>query len=214
LKVTVSWIFALFLTAYGLVRAALWVRGQVRFHMVKHEMPPAGVPRPVPEHLPPTLARYYTATDALRVALADDLRKISIVMVTDPDAPLGQIRNGRFRWAVLDAWMRIREWRREVAPAPGSAFEPAPCLDPYADHGLGSEPVDRCAERIRSVWWQAVRARQLDPFVMDDVREVRGAIARLVAELDRQQARLANADAHPYRGPRLAPTQAAVQLPG
>lgn len=209
-----SWIFALFLTAYGLVRAVLWLRGQIRYQMVKDEMPAVGVPRPVPEHLPPSLAAYFAATDTLRVHLADDLRNISIVMVTDPDAPIGQVRDGRFRWAVLDAWMRIREWRKAVAAPTDEAFERVLLQEQYADHGLGGAPVDRCAERIRKVWWQAVRARQLDPFTMDDVRSVRGALSRLVSELEQQQDRLAQTDAHPYRGSTLLAPQATVQLPG
>jgi hypothetical protein len=182
--------------------------------MVKDEMPASGVARPVPEHLSPTLTTYFTATDALRVHLADDLRQISIVMVTDPDAPIGQVRDGRFRWAVLDAWMRIREWRKAVEAPNDDALDRVLLQEQYADHGLGSAPVDRCAERIRKVWWQAVRARQLDPFTMDDVRAVRGALSRLVSELEQQQDRLAHTDAHPYRGSTLAPPHAAVQLPG
>lgn len=211
---TVSWIFALFLTAYGLVRAVLWVRGQIRFQMIKDELPPVGVPRPVPEHLPPSLATYFAATDALRVHAANDLRQISICMVTDPDAPIGHVRDRRFRWAVLDAWMRFREWRRDVADAIDPAAGPVHLLEQYADHGLGSGPVDRCAERIRSVWWQAVRARHLEPYMLEDVRVVRGALSRLVSELEQQQEQLARADAHPYRGATLASSHAPVQLPG
>lgn len=205
-----SWIFALFLTAYGLVRAVLWVRGQIRFRMVKDQMPAAGVPAPVPEHLPRDLAAYFEATDTLRVHLANDVRKISIVMVTDPDAPIGQVRDSQFRWALLDAWMRIRAWRRAVE----ADTCPASWPDHYTDHGLSAAPIERCAERIRAVWWQAVRARPLDPFVMEEVQAVRGALARLVAELEQQQDRLARAAAHPYRGATLAAPQAAVQLPG
>jgi hypothetical protein len=214
LKVAVSWIFALFLTAYGFVRAVLWMRGQIRYQMVKDDMPAVGVPRPVPEHLPPTLAAYFAATDALRVHVANDLRQISIVMVTDPDAPIGHIRDGRFRWAILDAWMRVREWRRTVESPTEHTLERVLLLEQYADHGVGAAPVDRCVERIRSVWWQAVRARQLDPFEIDDVRMVRGCLARLVAELEAQQDRLSQADAHPYRGSTLSSAQATVQLSG
>ncbi len=206
-----SWIFTLFLMIYGLVRVVLWVRGQIRYRLIKDQIPGPGIPRPPPERLLPALSPFFEATDELRVDLANDLRMISIALITDPDVPIGHVRDGRVRWALLDANMHMRKWRRAVRLREDDSVE---LRHHYDDFDLSCLPIDHCAQRIRRVWWQAVRARRGEPFLVVDVETAASALARAVSDLGRMQDRLSRGKSHPYRGTLSAPTPATSQPAG
>lgn len=167
-------------------------------------------PRRTPEHLTRPLADVFEATDELRQRLVEDIRTISILQIVDPDVPLGHIRDSRFRSAVLDAWMRLRRWRTATQQHDESALE---LLWLHDDVTQAGRRLDAAAETIRPVWWQAVRARPLDPFEMEDVLKLRDTLAHMVAELERVQDRMSELEAHPYRGSAFAP-HAPVELAG
>jgi hypothetical protein len=206
-----SWIFALLLTIYGIVRLVSWIRGQILWRIHRAEIDRPVVPRATPDHLGPRSAEVFAATDALRLALLEDLRLVSTVLVTDPDVPLGHLRDARFRWAVLDAWLRMGRWQRAVA-----AREPATAEDLFLrdELGVGGHRLSGARERIRRVWWQAVRARALDPYLVTDVHTVKSALETMALVLDSIEDDLGRTGADPYRGAHLAPAQAAVQPTG
>ena len=206
----VSWIFALLLVGYGLLRAVLWIRGQVMFRLAGDRVVQRAQPRPTPEHLSSGLASVFEATDELRLRLVEDVRTISILQIVDPDVPLGHVRDARFRAAVLDAWMRLRRWRAATQRHDESAIELSWLHDDVIEAG---RRLDAAAETIRPIWWQAVRARPLDPFEMEDVLKLRNTLEYMVTELERVQDRMSELEAHPYRGSALAP-HAPVELSG
>jgi hypothetical protein len=205
----VSWIFALLLAIYGFVRMVLWVRGQVRYWMCKHDLVQPAKAREVPQHLSRELAGFFAATDDLRLRLVDDLRKISIVLITDPDVPLGQVRDGRFRWAVLDAWLQIRRWLSATQLHEDTSAE---FMLLHEELGLATGRLRQTVEFMRPIWWQAVRARALDPFDLEQVRSFRGALGDIVAELEGIQEQMTRRESHPYRGSRLATAHPAIDF--
>jgi hypothetical protein len=190
----VSWIFSFLLACYVLVRIVLRVRGQLRWLSVRESLPKP--PPPVtaaPEHLGPGLAGFYVQTRALRIALVEARRMLMTVAVTDPDAPLGRVRDARYRRALMQSFSDINRWLRGIRE-----------LDDHATMGLsdlhlGGGSVEQLRDALRGRWRAVSRARPLDLFPLEDVLAVQRTLELLDDELAAIERGLERLGDDPYR---------------
>lgn len=188
-----SWIFSFLLACYALVRLALWLRGQMRWLALRRTLPPIPPAVAPPSHLTPKLAELFTTSRELRANLAYARRSLTAVEATDPDAPLGQVRDRRYRRALMESWTQLQQWIDQVeALQVGDQPE-------YADLEHGSDSVARLRESLRGKWKAVASARALDPFALDDLVAVRQTLEQVDAELAGLEARLSKVGEHPYR---------------
>jgi hypothetical protein len=190
----VSWIFSFLLACYVLVRIVLRVRGQLRWLGIRHTLP---VPPPnvtlAPEHLDRALAGLYVDTRGLRIALIQARRTLMSVAVTDPDAPLGRVRDAQYRRTLMQSYSEINAWLRGIRELDQHAAAS------LADMHLGSRPVEQLRDGLRDRWHAVARARALEPFALEDLLAVQRTLESLDDELvaiERGLERLAD---HPYR---------------
>jgi hypothetical protein len=209
----VSWIFSFLLLGYALVRIVLRVRGQIRWLAIRDTLP---VPPPMieaPEHLPRALAELFVDSRALRGELIRARRTLTAVATTDPDAPLGRVRDARYRRAVMESWTRLNNWLRgaeNLAEVHAGALE---------DRQIGPQTIAALRDSLRDKWDDATRARALDPFALSDLLAVQAIFIELEAELEAIERGLAELGEHPYRNrgrerASSAPGEAADQLAG
>jgi hypothetical protein len=190
----VSWIFSFLLACYVLVRIVLRVRGQLRWLSVRESLP--NPPPPVaaaPEHLGLGLAGFYVETRALRIALVEARRMLMTVAVTDPDAPLGRVRDARYRRALMQSFSDINRWLRGIRE-----------LDDHATMGLsdlhlGGGSVEQLRDALRGRWRAVSRARPLDLFPLEDVLAVQRMLELLDDELAAIERGLERLGDDPYR---------------
>jgi hypothetical protein len=189
----VSWIFSFLLVCYASVRLVLWMRGQWRWLSLRKGLPdlPSEV-RP-PEHLSANLARLFSTCRTLRIELTHARRMLALVAATDPDVPLGQVRDTRYRRALMESWTHLRAWLREA--------ERLDELDRTTldELGLGTRNLAELTEGLRPRWSAVARARALDPFPLDDLELVRTTLERAELELVALERGLASVPDDPYR---------------
>jgi hypothetical protein len=189
----VSWIFVTCLLGYLSLRVALWLRGQVRVRLLRDCLPAwprAGVrPRGVSPGLGVLLERSFAG----RVALVESMRTIATVLITDPDAPLGFVRDFRYRMAVARAWTAACEWWRQFD---GLIEDDRVRLEVVGYTGRGFAELQACLLRtVRTT----VRARALEPFAVDEVAATQARLTAMVEELERLELALGRSAEDPYR---------------
>ncbi len=188
-----SLILFLFLVTYGSLRLALWLRGQVRFAYMKHQLPGFPAPLPQPQHLSRGLGELMACSYTERVHLIESLRSILTVLITDPDVPLGCVRDFRYRMAVFHAWAAARRWVGLV--------ESLPSPDRERLRALGCRPelfVDKSGA-LEEVARKTSNARALEPFAIDGVHQTQSVLDNLIHQLALTEKYLGQSPADPYR---------------
>jgi hypothetical protein len=189
----VSWVVFMFLSSYWALRCVLWVRGQVRLRRLRGTLPGRPVQRVVPVHLGAGLGGLLARNFSERVELAASTRTMAEVLITDPDVPLGCVRDFRYRTALAGAWRAACGWLQ--------ALESLAEEDRGALERLGYNPAtfrQRHAwldQRVRST----VRAPALEPFEVSAVETSRQVVEAMIGELERLEHALVSPAANPYR---------------
>ncbi|MCA9692018.1 MAG: hypothetical protein R3A51_21300 [Nannocystaceae bacterium] len=188
-----SAVVLVFLFAYGAVRLTLWLRGQVRYALARGELPVIPEHMSLPAHLPSGLRRFLECCHAERVKLVESIRAIAKVLYTDPDVPLGCVRDFRYRVAVFNAWAAASRWQRSL--------ESLDEVDRHRLLSLGFDPreVLRSSATLGESVRVTSRARALEPFAVDGVRITCEAVEELARVLELLEARLCALGHHPYR---------------
>jgi hypothetical protein len=189
----VSWIFSFLLACYLLVRVVLRVRGQLRWLAIRDTLPVPPPPVEAPSHLPPALGELFVDSRELRVALVEARRTLTAVEITDPDAPLGRVRDARYRRALMQSWTKINTWLRAARELDEHAAAR------LADMHLGTEAIERLRDSLARPWREVSRARALDLFELEDLLAVRHTLERIEAELDMIERGLERLGDDPYR---------------
>ena len=122
----VSWIVFVCLVGYGSLRCALWVRGQVRLMLLRDQLPAVPQASVRPLHLSAGIGALLDRNFAGRVELMASTRTIATLLLTDPDVPLGCVRDFRYRVAVAQAWTAACGWLRTLEEL---AVEDRLCLE-------------------------------------------------------------------------------------
>ncbi len=189
-----SAIVLLLLAIYGSARLTLWLRGQYLLLHEQKQFPSVPTRPALPQHLPTSLALLLECCYSERVKLIESIRAIARVLITDPDVPLGCVRDFRYRVAVFNAWAAASRWIRTV--------ESLDEVDRHRLAALGFDPQTfvRTSENLGVTVRETSRARALEPFDVDGVRLTRATLDVLVRELERVESRLsAFFGEHPYR---------------
>ena len=190
---TVSWIFTACALGYLSLRLVLWLRGQVRVRLLRDRLPawPRAGTRPV--HVSPGLGVLLERGYAGRVALVECMRAIAVVLITDPDAPLGFVRDYRYRMAVSRAWNAACAWAQQLG---GLAEDDRVRLEAAGYSGRGFVEMQSCLlQTVRTT----VRARALEPFAVDEVAATQARLLAMVEELERLEVALERSAEDPYR---------------
>lgn len=188
-----SWIFSFLLVCYASVRLVLWARGQWRWLGLRKGLPTPPAEVDPPEHLSIGLARLFASCRRLRIALTHTRRTLALVATTDPDVALGQVRDARYRRALMESWTHLRAWLRE---AEALDTRDLAALD---EVGLGTRNLAALTEGLRTRWRAASRSRALDTFPLDDLAMVRATLERAELELVELETGLARQADDPYR---------------
>jgi hypothetical protein len=189
----VSWLFSFLLLCYVLVRIVLRVRGQIRWLSIRKTLP---VPPPIvaaPEHLSAPLAELFVRTLALRAELVCARRELSAVAVKDPDAPLGRVRDARYRRTLLTSWSRLNAWLRALDRLDAAS------MGQLRDVHLDGDTIAQLRDSLHDKWYEASRARALDPFALEHLLAVQQTFERVELELESIEQGLAQLAQHPYR---------------
>jgi hypothetical protein len=189
----VSWLFSFLLLCYVAVRLLLRVRGQIRWMAIRDTLPVPPTMVPAPEQLSAPLAELFVASLALRAELVRARRELSAVQIQDPDAPLGCVRDARYRRAVMTSWSRISEYLRGL-----EALDPA-SAGALLDSGIEARAITSLRDSLRGPWTTVARARALDPFELDDLLAVAQTLERIEHQLASIERALARLGEHPYR---------------
>lgn len=188
-----SWIFTACLLGYLSLRLALWLRGQVRVRLLSDRLPAWPRAGSRPRDVSPGLGELLERSFAGRVALVESMRTIAVVLITDPDAPLGYVRDFRYRMAVSRAWTTACAWWRQFE---GLVEDDRARLEVAGYTGRGFADLQACLLRtVRTT----VRARALEPFAVDEVAETQARLTAMVEELERLEAALGRSAEDPYR---------------
>lgn len=188
-----SWFFSFLLLCYVLVRVVLRVRGQIRWLAIRKTLP---VPPPMvaaPEHLSAPLAELFVDTLALRAELVRARGELTAVAIKDPDAPLGRVRDGRYRRTLLTSWSRLNAWLRAADRLDVAS------LALLRDEHLDAVTIAQLRDSLHDKWYAASRARALDPFALDDLVAVQQIFERVEIELEAIEQGLAQLAENPYR---------------
>lgn len=188
-----SWIFSFLLLCYAGVRIVLWTRGQLRWVAIRKTLPVPPTEISAPNHLSDGLAGLFLDSRRLRAELVRAQRVLATVEVTDPDAPLGQVRDRRFRRAIVETCGQVNHWLTQV--------ENLDELDRLAleDRQLGPNPCSAVLGSLRETWRSVATARALDAFPIAVLLDARRAFAKLDQELRAIEDGLQRRGAHPYR---------------
>jgi hypothetical protein len=189
----VSWFFSFLLLCYVLVRIVLRVRGQIRWLATRKTLP---VPPPMvaaPEHLSIPLAELFVDTLALRAELVCARRELTAVAVKDPDAPLGHVRDVRYRRVLMVGWSRLNGWLRALDRLDAAT------VGQLRDMHLDADTIAQLRDALHGKWYAVSRARALDPFALDDLLAVQRTFERVELELAAIEHSLAQLPEHPYR---------------
>ena len=189
-----SWVYFLFAVAYASVRCALWIRGRLALRRAAADLPSPPPPMAVPDHLTQALTGLFQTTDGLACDAVAELRAVDEVLISDPDVPMGHVRDRRYVRAVIRSWNAARRWLREIEELPESDQQR------LRDLGLDAGRTERLLEELRPSWRHAARSRPLEPIPIEEARLSRDLIAHLADEMRSVTLALASGDAHPYRG--------------
>jgi hypothetical protein len=189
----VSWIVFLFLIGYGSIRAALWLRGQLRYLVLRRGLPSAPEPLALPAHLSLGLRHLVEVSHDARVRLVACIRAIATVLIIDPDVPLGVVRDYRYRVAVISGWSASRSCLRHFE---GLAEDDRLRLEAV---GVGVDAFREAMSRLDPRIQEARRARPLEAFAVADVRSARSGFEELLHELEKLEGRLGVSPHDPYR---------------
>lgn len=181
------------LSAYWGCRSVLWLRGQVRFMRLRESLPTRPVRCSAPVHLSESLGGLLARNYDQRVLLVESTRTIAEVLITDPDVPLGCVRDFRYRVALAGAWQAACGWLR--------VFESLAEEDRGRLERLG---YTSAVFRQRHAWLdqtvrEAVRARALEPFAVSAVQTSRQVVDAMIGELERLERALVCPAVSPYR---------------
>lgn len=189
-----SWIVALLLAIYGVVRVILRVRGELRYRAASLM---TDAPRPeltAPAELGAPFAALFDATKSLSGTLHHATQVLERVLMTDPDAPLGEIRDERYRRQVLESWNALSRWRRGYDSLEESHIA-------YLEqHGEDGRPLVSVMEHLRDPVHRARRSRPLEAFPIEEVRSVFERLRFTLQHSDRLCEGLITAAHDPYRG--------------
>lgn len=188
-----SWIFVACLIGYLSLRLALWLRGQVRVRLLGARLPAWPPVRARMMHVSPGLGELLERGFAGRVALVGSMRTIAVVLITDPDAPLGFVRDHRYRMAVSGAWTAACAWALQLA---GLGEDDRVRLEVAGYSGRGFEALR--GSLLRTVR-TTVRARALEPFAVDEVAATQARLMAMVKEMERLELALGRPAEDPYR---------------
>lgn len=189
-----SWIVAILLAIYGVVRVCLRVRGEFRYRRASLV---TSAPRPelvAPAELEPPFAVLFDATRSLSDALHRATQVLERILMTDPDAPLGEIRDERYRRQVLESWNALSRWRRDYDALDDTQIA-------YLEqHGEDGRPLVGAMEYLQAPVHRARRSRPLEAFPVDEVRVVFERLRFSLQHSDRLCEGLITAARDPYRG--------------
>ncbi len=192
-----SWIFSFLLACYVLVRIILRVRGQLCWLSIRDTLPkPPPSIADAPEHLGAHgrgLAKLFVDSRALRISLVEARCTLLTVAVTDPDAPLGRVRDARYRRALMQSWSEINGWLRAVRDLDELSAAR------LADLHLGSGPIEQLRDSLEDRWRAATRARALDLFPLEDLLAVQRTLESIDDELVAIESGLERVGDDPYR---------------
>jgi hypothetical protein len=189
----VSWLFSFLLLCYVLVRIVLRVRGQFRWLAIRKTLPEPPPMVAAPEHLSPPLAELFRDSLALRADLVRARRVLAAVAVKDPDAPLGKVRDARYRRTLMMNWSRINGWLRAVGQLDATS------MGALRDMHVDADVITQLRDSLYDKWFEVSRARALDPFALADVLAVQATFERVELELASIERSLAQIG-DPYRG--------------
>lgn len=154
-------------------------------------------PRPAldtPEGLTPPFAGLFDATKSLSAALHHATQVLERIILTDPDAPLGEIRDERYRRQVLESWNALARWRRDYDTLDDTQIA-------YLEQrGEDGRPLVSAMEFLRDPVHRARRSRPLEAFPIDEVRTVFERLRFSLQHSDRLCEGLITAAHDPYRG--------------
>lgn len=173
-----SFLVLVCLLCYGTLRTALWTRGQWRYRRLRAHLPRLPVPVEAPPHVDAALGDLLACSYGGRVRLVESVRSIATVLIVDPDAPLGVVRDFRYRLALAEAWKATAAWLR--------AWEALDEAQRRRIEELGYTP-GRFGERraaLSGVVRRSVRAPALEPFAVDDVEAAQRVVLALVQDLE------------------------------
>ena len=188
-----SWIVFVFLLTYGSLRLILWIRGQVRFALQKGELPGFPTPLPRPQHLSGRLGELMDCSYSERVHLIESLRSVLTVLITDPDVPLGCVRDFRYRLAVFHAWAAARRWM--------GLIDSLSAPDRARLRALGCRPevFVHSSRALKEVARETSNARALEPFALEGVERTQTVLDTLIHQLALTEQYLGKNSADPYR---------------
>lgn len=187
-----SWLFSFLLLCYALVRIVLRVRGQIRWLTVRKTLPEPPPMVAAPEHLPSPLAALFVDSLALRGDLVRARVTLTAVAVKDPDAPLGQVRDARYRRTLMDGFSRLNKWLRVIERLDVNDGA-------LADLQVDVQAIAGLRDSLRDKWGAVTRSRALDPFALDDLIVVQQTFERIELELAAIERGLVRLGDHPYR---------------
>lgn len=190
----VSIIILTFLLGYGALRSALWARGQWRFRRLRAHLPRAAARVSAPAHVEPALGDLLACSYTGRVRLVESVRSMATILIVDPDASFGVVRDFRYRVALAEAWRAARAWLR--------AFESLGEAQLRRLEELGYTPraFDERSAALAGVVRRSVRAPALEPFAVGDVESAQRTLLALVQDLEVfERAVVASARPNPYR---------------
>lgn len=190
----VSVVVLAFFFCYGTLRTALWTRGQWRFRRLRAQLPRAAARVSAPAHVEPALGDLLACSYTGRVRLIESVRSIATVLIVDPDAPLGVVRDFRYRLALAEAWKAARAWLRTwdgLGEAQRRRLE---------ELGYTPRVFDERSAALHGVVRRSVRAPALEPFAVGDVESVQRTVLALVQDLEGfERAVIAAPRPDPYR---------------
>lgn len=187
------------LVAYAGTRLTLWIRGQVRVRLLPMTCSQSDrTPVDVPQHLTPGLSSVFETADHARLALVTHIDAIERVMLTDPDAALGGIRDRRYRESLMQAWLELQAMLRRLDALDEET------IASLEDRGVNVARLGQLVASLRAPWRRAAKARALDPFPIQEVARCRDTLLDAMGELRQLERRLERDEIHPYRGMGLA----------
>lgn len=198
IRVLVSIIFGIILLAYIAVRWASWVRGQIRLRLIhRHALPAPVEALAAPAHLHGPLHDYFVACERLRVELAHQRRIVAEVLLSDPDTTFGQVRDARYRRAILEADHAIATWHAVLADLelnhPSAASTRARAITELNDIVPILAPLEKHSRVAR-------HSRALEPFPEPEVRLVSLLFGHVITRLRTIQDAILELNDTSYRG--------------
>lgn len=169
------------------------MRGRIRFLLIRHQLPAYPKPFAVSVHLPEGLCQLMADCYEEHLHLIDSYHAISKVLIVDPDAPLGYIRDFRYRVAIFTASIAAHRWLQLV--------ESLDSQNRYILDSLGCnlEFFTQLAAHLQTQVGITTKARALEPFQVQDVQHAQQTLDQFIHELACVENRLGQYAPSPYR---------------